>query len=283
MASSLPPGSWDSHMHVTDPRLFPIASSATYTPHTATLDQALENASRLSLPNLVFVQPSTYGTDNSCLLDALKRVTPARGRGVVVFDPSTTSLAQLRAWHAVGVRGVRVNLKSVGTSMESTALLELLRRYMNAIRPLGTWSLQLFVDLSIVDQLELLANELNGVKLVIDHLGSPTEVKDQLVEMPGWEALQRMMRNEHVFVKVSAPYRISKDPQYHDLEGLTKALLDVRRGDGVVFASDWPHTRFEGVDVQPWVQRCLEWCQNDVELQSKLFRNNARALWDVNE
>ena len=268
-------------MHVTDPARFPIASSATYTPHTATLDQALENASRLSLPNLVFVQPSTYGTDNSCLLDALKRVTPAHGRGVVVFDPSTTPLEQLWEWHAVGVRGVRVNLKSVGISMESTALLELLRRYVNAIRPLGTWSLQLFVDMSIVVHLEPIVNELDGVKLVIDHLGSPTEVKDQLTDMPGWESLQRMMRNKHVFVKVSAPYRISKDPQYHNLERLTKALLDIRGGSGVVFASDWPHTRFEGVDVQPWVERCLEWCQNDKELQSKLFRDNAHTLWDV--
>ena len=278
---SLPPGSWDSHMHVTDPIRFPIASSATYKPHAATLEQALGNASRLSLPNLVFVQPSTYGTDNSCLLDALECVTQAHGRGVVVFDPSTTSLEQLRKWHAVGVRGVRVNLKSVGTIMESTALLDLLRNYMNAIRPLQTWCLQLFVDLSIVEHLEPIVNELNGVKLVIDHLGSPTEVRHQLADMPGWESLQRMMRNKDVFVKVSAPYRMSRDPHYHDLEGITKVLLSVRRGDGVVFASDWPHTRFEGVDVRPWVERCLEWCQNDQELQNKLFRDNARALWDV--
>jgi len=268
-------------MHVTDPTKFPISSSATYTPHTATLEQALENASQLSLPNLVFVQPSTYGTDNSCLLNALEHVTPARGRGVVVFDPNTIKLEQLWDWHDLGVRGVRVNLKSVGTSMEPKALLELLRQYIDTIRPLKTWALQLFVDLSIVDHIKPIIDELDGVKLVIDHLGSPAEVKNCLNEMAGWESLQRMMRDEHVFVKVSAPYRISEDPQYQDLEGLTKALLDVRGGDGVVFASDWPHTRFEGVTVQPWVDRCLEWCQNDKELQSKLFRDNARALWDV--
>ncbi|MCJ1396215.1 hypothetical protein MMC18_009104 [Xylographa bjoerkii] len=280
-ASFLPPGSWDSHMHVTDPTKYPISSSATYKPHAATLEQALENASCLSLPNLVFVQPSTYGTDNSCLLDALEHVTPAHGRGVVVFDPSTTTLKQLWEWHSIGVRGVRVNMKSVGTNMEPRALLELFRRYMDAIRPLETWVLQLFIDLSIADHLEPIIDELDSVKLVIDHLGSPTEITDHLADMPGWESLQRMMRNEHVFVKVSAPYRISRDPQYHDLEGLTKALLDVRGGDGVVFASDWPHTKFEGVSVQPWVERCLEWCQNDKELQSKLFRDNARVLWDV--
>ncbi|MCJ1403863.1 hypothetical protein MMC11_007086 [Xylographa trunciseda] len=281
IASSLPPGSWDSHMHVTDPTKFPISSSATYTPHAASLEQALVNASRLSLPNLVLVQPSTYGIDNSCLLDALEHMTPAHGRGVVVFDPKITTLEQLWEWHGHGVRGVRVNLKSVGTKMESMALQELLRRYMEAIRPLKTWALQLFVDLSVADQLEPIVDELDGVKLVIDHLGSPAEVKDRLPDMAGWESLRRMMRNENVFVKVSAPYRISKDPQYQDLEGLTKALLDERGGDGVVFASDWPHTKFEGVNVQPWVERCLEWCQNDKEVQDKLFRDNARVLWDV--
>ncbi|MCJ1473390.1 hypothetical protein MMC13_002041 [Lambiella insularis] len=269
-------------MHVTDPKAFPISPSATYTPHAATLPQAQDNASRLSLPNLVFVQPSTYGTDNACLLDALGRVPPAHGRGVVVFDPSTTTRAQLEHWHRAGVRGVRVNLKSVGTAMEREALWRLLRQYLAAIKPLRTWALQLFVDLSIMDHVAPLVDELDGrAKLVIDHLGSPSEVKARLADMPGWEVLLRMMSSEGVFVKVSAPYRMSKDPQYRDLEGMTKALLGARGGDGVVFASDWPHTRFEGVDVRPWLERCMEWCGGNKRLQTKLFRDNARALWDV--
>jgi predicted TIM-barrel fold metal-dependent hydrolase len=62
---------------------------------------------------------------------------------------------------------------------------------------------------------------------------------------------------------------------------LTKELLKVRGGDGVVFASDWPHTRFEGMDIKPWVEQCLEWCGDDDVLAKKLFRDNAKVLWDV--
>ena len=278
----IPLDAWDSHMHVTDPASFPIASSATYTPHMAPLSEALKNAARLSLPNLVFVQPSTYGTDNGCLLNSLAHVTPARGRGVIVFDVNQTGLDQLKRWHNLGVRGVRVNLKSVKSEITPEELRKLLKQYIDAIRPLKTWALQLFIDMAIIPQLEPVVAELDGsVKIVIDHLGSPTEVKSNLYDMPGWEDLVKMMRNSNIFVKLSAPYRISDDPQYNDLEALTKELLSSRGGNGVVFASDWPHTRYEGVDVSPWIERCLEWCGNDTPAKNKVFRDNAKALWDV--
>ena len=268
-------------MHITDPTNFPISASATYAPHAAPLTQALQNASRLNLPNLVFVQPSTYGTNNACLLAALDRVGPDHGRGVVAFDPTKANITTLRQWHARGVRGVRINLKSAKQEMASSALRQLLRSYADAIRPMRTWALELFVDMAVAGQLEEMVPELSGVKLVLAHLGSPGELKMPLSDMRGWDALLRMMRDGGVYVKVSGPYRSSKDPEYWDLEGLTKELFGVRGGDRVVFASDWPHTRFEGVDVRPWVERCLEWCEGDEGLRDKLFRDNARELWDV--
>ena len=280
-SSQIPHDAWDSHMHVTDTKRYPAAKTATYAPHDATLAQALENGKRLSLPNLVFVQPSFYGTDNSCMLDALRSVGINHGRGVVVVDPKSTKIETLREWHSLGVRGVRVNLKSVNKTLGKDELVELLTQYADLIRPLGTWVLQLFVDMAVVDQLEPVVDKLGGVKLVLDHLGMPPDIKDPLSSMQGWKTMQRLMRNPDVFVKVSAPYRLSSDPGYHDLEALTKELLQVRGGDGVVFASDWPHTRFEGVDAKPWVEKCIEWCENDSTLKDKLFRENAKILWDV--
>jgi predicted TIM-barrel fold metal-dependent hydrolase len=91
----------------------------------------------------------------------------------------------------------------------------------------------------------------------------------------------RMMQHPNFFVKVSAPYRVSKNETWRDLEPLTKELLKARGGDGVVFASDWPHTRFEDMDIKPWVEQCLEWCGDDAVLAKKLFRDNAKVLWDV--
>jgi predicted TIM-barrel fold metal-dependent hydrolase len=270
-------------MHVADPIKFPLSASATYKPHAALLEDALQNATRLHLPNLVFVQPSPYGTDNSCLLDALQHLGPARARGVVAFDPATTSLETLRKWHNDGVRGVRVNLKSVQREVEPAELRKELQGYLDAIRPLKTWVLELFVDMAVVPQLEPLLGQLGETKLALAHLGAPTNVLPTLGDMPGWKELMRMMQHPNFFVKISAPYRVSKNDTWEDLEPLTKELLKARGGDGVVFASDWPHTRFEGIEVKPWVEQCLEWCGDDAVLAKKLFRDNAKVLWDVDD
>jgi predicted TIM-barrel fold metal-dependent hydrolase len=278
---SVPSGAWDSHMHVADPIKFPISTSATYKPHAALLPDALRNAEHLELPNLVIVQPSTYGNDNLCLLDALGQVGPVHGRGVVAFDPHTTPLSTLKQWHEVGVRGVRVNLKSVQRTPEPAELRKELSVYLDAIRPLKTWVLELFIDMSAVPHLEPLLEQLGDTKIALAHLGAPAELKPTLTDMPGYVELLRLMEHPNFFVKISAPYRVSRNKTWENLELLTKELLQARGGDGVVFASDWPHTRFEGMDVKPWVEQCLEWCGDDDALANKLFRDNAKVLWDI--
>src|SRR3546814_17807703 len=56
------------------------------------------------------VQPSAYGSDNRCMLDAMKHLGESV-RGVVVIDKAT-SPAELASMYASGVRGVRVNLET---------------------------------------------------------------------------------------------------------------------------------------------------------------------------
>jgi predicted TIM-barrel fold metal-dependent hydrolase len=55
----------------------------------------------------VLVQGSAHGRDNGAMLDALARA-PERLRGVAVAD-ADVSPAELRRWHALGVRGPRFN------------------------------------------------------------------------------------------------------------------------------------------------------------------------------
>jgi len=281
----VPSGAWDSHMHVCEPSLFPLSASAKYQPHAATLTEAHTIiGTKLGLRKLVFVQPSTYGNDNVCLLDALAKVGPSMGRGVVVFDPASTSLEQLKKWHQIGVRGVRVNLKSVSRVMEPEEFQATLLAYANAIRPMKTWVLQLYVDLAMMKQVEPLMERLD-VKVVIDHFGSPEKGRlmpaGKLSEMQGWDSLLAFMKHPTAFVKISGPYRFSNDPEFKDIEPLAKELFAIRGGKGCVFASDWPHTRFESVDISPWVDRCVEWCESDAQLLESLFRYNAEELWDV--
>ncbi|KIL94099.1 tim barrel metal-dependent protein [Fusarium avenaceum] len=54
-------------------------------------------------------------------------------------------------------------------------------------------------------------------------------------------------------------------------------------GVRVVFGSDWPHTRFEGLDVKPWVSHLLDLTEGNQWLRERLFRENALELWGVDK
>lgn len=282
LAQRIPRGSWDSHMHVVDPENYVLSPGAVYRPRSHTLDAALSFESSVGLDNIVLVQPSIYEHDNACLLDALRQLGPQRGRGVVSFDPATTPESQLREWHQLGVRGVRVNMQSNGGSVDSEHLTNVLRQYADAVRPLD-WVVQVYVPMWLIEPLEAIIPTLN-VRFCIDHMGSPS-LKDAKSNDPydldGFKSLVRLLQGDQIFVKLSAPYRMSKTGGHVDLEPVAREIIRLKGESRVVFATDWPHTRFEGLDIRPWMEAVLDWCEGDDFLIERLFRGNAEALWDV--
>ncbi|OAL53454.1 TIM barrel metal-dependent hydrolase [Pyrenochaeta sp. DS3sAY3a] len=276
---TLPEGSWDSHVHVIEPEKYPFPKGVK-APLEATMGEALSNAERLGLPNMVFVQLSTYGHDNTWVLDALKEVGPARGRGVVAFDPELISIPTLQQWHNRGVRGVRVNLRSTKTVLSKTEIQTVLRKYAEKLRPMKTWSIGLYADMEVLDYVQPLLSELE-VKLVFEHFGSPALLPLDPARQPGWNALCSMMEDPRVYVKISAPYLFSRDSDFAKFDTLVKSLLNMRNGEGVVFGSDWPHTQSRDFDAKPFLEAAMKWCNGDEELHRKLFGDNARELWDV--
>jgi predicted TIM-barrel fold metal-dependent hydrolase len=266
-------------MHVIEPDKYPFPTGVK-PPQEATLAQALSNAQRIGLPNLVFVQLSTYGYDNTWVFDALKTVGKARGRGVIAFDPAQTDLQTLQQWHDIGVRGVRVNLRSSKTVVDKAEIQRMLRKYAEKLRPMKTWSIGLYADMGVLEYVQPIVAELQ-VKLVLEHFGSPASLPLDQVKQPGWNALRDMMEDPSVYVKMSAPYLFSRSTDFQEFDSLAMALLRARNGDGVVFGSDWPHTQSRGYDVLPFMQKVADWCHHDEVLLKKVFRDNARTLWDV--
>jgi predicted TIM-barrel fold metal-dependent hydrolase len=281
----MPPQAWDCHMHVTSPH-YPLAPNAAYTPSLHSLQHAIKFEKTIGISNIVLVQPSIYGNDNSCLLDALRKIGPLRGRGVVGIDPDTIELATLQEWHKLGVRGVRLNLKSTNAKFTEASLQDTLQRYANSIKPLG-WVLELFIGMEAIPMLERAAGNL-GVRLCIAHCGAPTLPSLEKLPCPpnpydlaGFQSLLNLIKDGNTWVKLSAAYRFDQDLEMRGIEAVARELLK-RGGDRIVFASDWPHTRFEGLDVRPFVERCLEWTEA-VGLTEEVFSSNARDLWDVVE
>jgi predicted TIM-barrel fold metal-dependent hydrolase len=273
-------------MHVVEPHRFPVDASAVYQPSTHTIDEALAFESSLGIENIVLVQPSIYGHDNSCLLEALKRVGPSRGRGVVVIDPTNTDAQMLSEWHSLGVRGVRVNLRSVGKVMNQDELAQILLQHAEIVRPFG-WAIQVYLPLEMIPMLEPVVPQL-GVKICIDHFGGPdlpsTDWKSGMpfdpYTLPGFSSLLSLLRAGQTYVKISAPYRLSKDREMRDIEKLAQELLR-EAPNRVLFATDWPHTRFWGTDIAPFTEMCLRICGKDPELAEQVFRRNAEDLLDA--
>ena len=95
-----------------DPREFPLSPGRSYTPEPASLDEYLAMLDRYGIARGVLVQPSVYGHDHRCLLDALDR-SGGRLRGIAVPSPDATT-QDLAAMHERGIRGVRCNLINPG-------------------------------------------------------------------------------------------------------------------------------------------------------------------------
>ena len=225
------------------------------------------------------------------MLDALRQLGPQHARAVVAFDPNTTSVSTLQVWHRIGVRGARFNLQSVGKTRDSNELAAILHQYADMIRPLD-WVLQLYVPIAKIIALEKIIPELQ-VRVCFDHFGQP-ELPDPDINspysitgnpylLPGFASLINLLEQGNTFVKMSAPYRISTEAEQRDLEPVAKELLRVAGKSRIVFATDWPHTRFEGLDIRPFMERVVEWCGEDKVLTERVFKSNAEDLWGIKQ
>ncbi len=80
-----------------------------YTPEPASVaEQRSACIGALHTERVVLVQPTVYGTDNSCTVDAMKQLGGS-SRGVAVIDDLTPEAA-LDDMHRAGIRGIRINL-----------------------------------------------------------------------------------------------------------------------------------------------------------------------------
>ena len=228
---SLPAGSVDCHHHIYDHR-FPYAEGVTLRPPEATVAHYRLLQQRLGTSRSVVVQPSSYGTDNRCLLDALARFGDD-ARGVAVIDARTTD-DELRAMDAAGVRGIRFNL-----SRPAGAGVELLGELARRVAPLG-WHVQLH---TLGDSYPAMAQALMDLPtpLVIDHLGRVPQPGG--MQHAAWDVLRRLVDGGRTWIKLSGAYHDSHDGavgRYADAGAMTRAWLE-QAPERMVWGTDWPH------------------------------------------
>lgn len=273
-------------MHVVDPEKYPLAPDAAYVPPAHSLSQAMQFEASMGISNIVLVQPSIYGFDNSCMLDALRELGSENGRAVIAIDPSAIQAETMHELHRIGVRGVRLNLQSAGRKLSPEELASSLRAHADAIRP-WDWTLQLYIAMDNIPDILNVVPTL-GVRVCLDHFASPnlkgiendTTIAFDPYSLPGFQGLVSLLKQGSTYVKISAHYRLSNDPEMRHVRIIAQELMRVAK-DRLLFATDWPHTRFDGLDITPFVEACLQWCEGDKDLEERLFRRNAEELWNA--
>ncbi|KAK4504883.1 hypothetical protein PRZ48_002846 [Zasmidium cellare] len=290
LSSILPEGTWDSHLHIIDTTRFLQTPDTGNSTVVAGVWENVAFEISINSTNVVIVQPTRYGLDNSAALQALTAYGPERARAVVQFDPDTITPYQLQTWHDLGVRGVRFNLansKNPNSKIPPEELPQLLQQYADLVRPYG-WAIQMVIYMEKLAPLVTVIPKL-GVKVVIDHFAHPILPKNVTAasevdpySTTGFDALVKLLEEGNTWVKISAPYRLTtdKDPEYKTLDPIIRELLRVD-STKAVFGTDWPHTDYEGLDIRPWVKHLAELTSENKTVQQRLFQGNARILWDV--
>ncbi len=225
----------DTHVHVFDPGRFPYATNRKFTPATANVEQLKSHLSKIGADSVVVVQPSVYGTDHACLLDALD-VLGTAAFGIAVID-QTTSENDIEHLDIAGVVGARINMV-VNNSSNVDSAIKLIEDI--ELRTPEHWHIQLHVSLNVLEALHerLLSSSRH---FVIDHFGLPDV--SQGVDAHSWEHLLDLLKTGKLYVKASAPYLSSKEPaKYSDLQPFFESLIKANP-ERVLWGTNWPHTQ----------------------------------------
>ncbi|KAF3384051.1 2-pyrone-4,6-dicarbaxylate hydrolase [Talaromyces pinophilus] len=291
--TTLPAGAWDSHVHVADEENFPYHPLHPYRPKKADLDDLLAFQRRHGIAHSCLVAFSVYHTDNSCLLNALRRLN-GKGRAVACIDPQTVTDDELWELHNAGTRGIRLNFRTSSQRVDNATFATLLTRAADRIRPFG-WALQIYVSLDQIAQFASVVPRL-GVPVVIDHIGHPDPCKGPARLQEGYREFMQLLKSGQVYTKLSGTYRFINLPE---LELYVQEIL-ATAPDRVVWASDWPHSggvshnpggdrnkiqEYRKIDDQRWIVKCKAWCRRvgGETLVRKIWVDNPRRLWQYDE
>jgi len=265
-----PPGACDTHMHIYEDR-FPLAPTAAFKPPHAPVGDYLAMRRRIGIERTVVVQPSGYGFDNTCTLEAMAAMGPS-ARGIAVVGPDVTD-TELERLTKAGMRGIRYFMLTGGALPWET--LETMAARVGAFG----WHVQLQLDGRLLPEREALLKRLPGT-LVIDHNGKFLEPVPP--DHPSFKCLLRLVENGRTWVKVSAPYETSKlgPPLYADVGALAKALVRAAP-ERMVWASNWPHPsvpRDKVPDDADLLDLLLDWAP-DERVRRKILADNPAQLY----
>jgi D-galactarolactone isomerase len=266
-ALKAPPGTCDTHMHIYNAK-YPKAPTAKIDAPPASVADYKKMCARLGIERTVVVQPSTYGKDNRCTLEAVAALG-ANARCVVVVDEAVSD-TELERLTRLGARGIRFFMLPGGPLP-----WDILETMSARVAPFG-WHVQLQLDGRDLPQWETTLKRLTST-LVIDHVGKFLEPVP--LDHPGFGTLQGLVDGGRTWIKLSAPYEVSKvgPPNYDDVGKLAKALAKAAP-ERMLWATNWPHpTPGAPVPDDAWMlDMLLDWIPDEKTRHKTLVDNPAQ-------
>ncbi|KAL4876973.1 hypothetical protein BJY04DRAFT_210226 [Aspergillus karnatakaensis] len=262
-AGLFPNGGWDVHHHIFDSERYAYSPTRHLTPPPATIAQFLAFKQKLGITNSVLTHGLSYGSDCTSLQEFTSELGSSSTKAIGVIDPETTTPEQLRDMQKAGICGIRVNLYLYKAMHDVELQKKALRAHVNAIKDTCPgWSMafththpEFWAELKPVIEEEIVPT---GIRLVTDHfallkgssmLDGENSVGDATTQ-PGFREIIDLVRAGHLYIKISAPYRVSSQaPGYEDLRPLVRAFFDANPKQ-VLWGSDWPHTPHMKVRTQ---------------------------------
>lgn len=253
----------DTHFHVF--HAGEAVRGARYVPsYSALLTDWMRQAQAVGVGQGVWIQPSFLGTDNRLMVSALQ-AHPERLRGVAVVSPDVPP-DELKALHAAGVRGLRLNLAGTSHDLAEWAQAHAIWEAMHRIG----WHLEVHTDQGQLPQ--VLAQLPSGLPLVVDHMAKPWQASahdDTLV------ALRRRAQVSPVYVKLSGAYRLGQvNP-----DQLAALWFEELGPEALLWGSDWPCTNHEQwADFEQLMEQAHRWIRPEW-LAHIMVRNPMKLYW----
>lgn len=233
---AVPANACDCHVHIVSKNneKFPMVSPRAYTPPPAEVPALQNHLKGLGLTRVVVVQPSFYGTDNRCTLEAVQSLGKS-ARAVVVINKSTTD-QEIERMVAQGARGVRMNIETSGSTFDINHLQNEILELANRVKAFNL-HVQIYASSKVVASAADAILK-SPVPIVLDHFAG-VKAKD-FANNPDLPVVVELIKSGRVYVKLSGVYRVST-PDYSEVSDLARLYLE-SNPDRMVWASDWPHT-----------------------------------------
>lgn len=263
----LPKDACNSHLHIIDPA-FPNDGKAEA--QIGTVEMYRELSEKLGLSRAVFVQAKPFGTDNTCLFDAIQRYGSEHCRGIAVVTNQVSDY-ELEFLNQQGVRGLRFSVWNPKNAVVSFADCKPLSE---RTKDMG-WNMQLHMSSEQLLEYQDVIKNLD-CKVVIDHMGRLKPEWGQ--KDPAFSFLCQLIDRGNTWIKLSGPYlNTTMESPWEDAAKVARAFAEYAP-ERMLWGNDFPHvTEKKKPDEWELLETIEQWFQSEKAKQLALVDNPAEV------